>query len=176
MQTFNPNQSHQEYERRNTEHDNHDAMTFMSALTKPSSDISNELLDNTKNNDDKSDGRPWYFSNGDKYPNEARVNKKTNRRIAKLFHHEDRRDRITNQLMFVPPNYEEIQASGKLKTILLYNGLGTWNVKAGRSVFIQSKCPVDTCTITPNRDSAKTADLILYKDHYIPTGKIMQIR
>lgn len=72
--------------------------------------------------------------------------------------------------MFVPPRYEEIRKSGKLKTILLYNGLGPWNVKPGRSVFIQSKCPVDTCTITPDRDKAKTADLILYKDHFIPTG------
>lgn len=165
------NESPQENVKRDIDHDNHDAALTLMPLTKPSPDISNELLDNTKTNVEKSDGRPWYFSNGDKYPNVARVNKKTNRRIAKLFPHEDRRDRITNQLMFVPPNYEEIQTSGKLKTILLYNGLGTWNVKAGRSLFLQSKCPVDTCSITPNRENAKTADLILYKDHYIPTGK-----
>lgn len=42
--------------------------------------------------------------------------------------------------------------------------------KLGRNIFTSSKCPVDSCTITPNRDTAKTADLILYKDHYIPTG------
>lgn len=42
-----------------------------------------------------------------------------------------RGDRITNQLMFVPPNYEEIKNEGRLKTILLYNGLGPWNVKQG---------------------------------------------
>lgn len=35
---------------------------------------------------------------------------------------------------------------------------------------MSSKCPVDTCTITQNRDTAKDADMILYKDHYIPTG------
>lgn len=40
----------------------------------------------------------------------------------------------------------------------------------GRSLFTNAKCPVDTCQITPNRDRAKDADLILYKDHYIPTG------
>jgi glycoprotein 3-alpha-L-fucosyltransferase len=94
-----------------------------------------------------------------------------------LLPYEDpRTDRITNQLMFIPHNYEEIRNSGKLKTILLYNGIGPWNVKTGRNVFIQSKCPVDTCTITPNRDKAKTADLLLYKDHYIPTGKYLTLQ
>lgn len=35
--------------------------------------------------------------------------------------------------MFLPPNYEEIINEGKLKTILLYNGLGPWNnVKKGK--------------------------------------------
>lgn len=76
--------------------------------------------------------RPWYFSNGVRYPKPVRINKKTNKRLAKLIPSEDpRRDRITNQLMFVPHNYEEIKESGKLKTILLYNGLGPWNVKNG---------------------------------------------
>lgn len=70
--------------------------------------------------------------------------------------------------MFVPPNYEAIKRKGKLKTILLYNGLGPWNVKAGRDVFQNSKCPVSTCSITSAREKAITADLILYKDHYIP--------
>lgn len=114
--------------------------------------------------------RPWYFTNGERYPKEARINKKTKKRLAKLTPAEDpRSDRITNQLMFIPPNYEDIKNSGRLKKILLYNGLGPWNnIKQGRTVF--SKCPVDTCSITQNRDSAKDADLILYKDHFIPTG------
>lgn len=78
--------------------------------------------------------RPWYFTNGERYPKPARINKKTNKRLAKLTPSEDpRSDRITNQLMFVPPNYEEIRNSGRLKTILLYNGLGPWNnIKQGR--------------------------------------------
>lgn len=76
--------------------------------------------------------RPWYFTNGVRYPKPVRINKKTNRRLAKLLPNEDpRRDRISNQLMFVPHNYEQIRESGKLKTILLYNGLGPWNVKNG---------------------------------------------
>jgi glycoprotein 3-alpha-L-fucosyltransferase len=76
--------------------------------------------------------RPWYFTNGVRYPKPARISKKTNKRLAKLMPSENPRcDRITNQLMFVPPNYEAIKESGKLKTILLYNGLGPWNVKNG---------------------------------------------
>jgi len=79
-----------------------------------------------------SSGRPWYFTNGERYPKTARINKKTKKRLAKLIPSEDvRGDRITNQLMFVPPNYEDIKNEGRLKTILLYNGLGPWNVKQG---------------------------------------------
>lgn len=81
--------------------------------------------------------RPWYFTNGERYPKTTRINKKTNKRLAKLTPAEDvRSDRITNQLMFVPPNYEELRSEGKLKTILLYNGLGPWNVKQGKINFI----------------------------------------
>ncbi|XP_062554030.1 glycoprotein 3-alpha-L-fucosyltransferase A isoform X1 [Armigeres subalbatus] len=113
--------------------------------------------------------RPWYLTNGVRYPKPVRRNRKTNKRIARLLPSEtSRSDRITNQLMFVPPNYEAIKRKGKLKTILLYNGLGPWNVKAGREVFLNSKCPVSTCSITSAREKAITADLILYKDHYIP--------
>ena len=51
----------------------------------------------------------------------------------------------------------------------LYNcSFGPWNVKQGRDVFTNAKCPVSTCSITAARDKASTADLILYKDHYIP--------
>lgn len=76
--------------------------------------------------------KPWYFSGGKRYPVEAKRKRKTQKRLAKLFPSEDQwTDRITNQLMFVPPNYRNIQMSGHLKTILLFNGLGPWNVKQG---------------------------------------------
>lgn len=82
--------------------------------------------------EDRAVERPWYFTNGIRYPKPVRVSKKTKRRLAKLMPYEDTRsDRITNQLMFVPNNYEDLKAKGKYKTILLYNGLGTWNVKEG---------------------------------------------
>lgn len=72
--------------------------------------------------------------------------------------------------MYVPPNYEEIQETGKVKTIYVANGLGTWNVKRGRDEFLKSKCPVDMCSITAAREKAATADLIMYKDRIIPLG------
>uniref|UniRef100_A0A1A9WE13 Fucosyltransferase n=1 Tax=Glossina brevipalpis TaxID=37001 RepID=A0A1A9WE13_9MUSC len=120
--------------------------------------------------------RPWFFKNGKRYPNSAPIYKKRkggklHLQGSKLFPFQDSQsDRIINQLMYVPSNYEKIKASGKLKTILLYNGLGSWNIKQGRDIFLRSKCPVDTCEITAVRDRANTADMILYKDHYIPTG------
>lgn len=83
--------------------------------------------------------RAWFFKNGDLYPKPANGFKKRKSykhkarlRGHKLFPHQDPySDRIVRQLMYVPPNYTEIRASGKLKTILLFNGLGPWNVKPG---------------------------------------------
>ena len=98
-----------------------------------------EYEDQNKNEIDADvmQARPWYFSNGERYPREARINKKTNKRLAKLTPAEDvRGDRITNQLMFIPPNYENVKDEGRLKTILLYNGLGPWNVKQGKEIYL----------------------------------------
>lgn len=114
--------------------------------------------------------KPWYFTGGRRCPKPAKKSRKTRKRVAKLFPSEDPwSDRITNQLMFVPPNYDKIRESGKLKEILLFNGLGPWNLKQGRDIFKNLKCPVNTCKVTANREHANRADLILYKDYYIPT-------
>lgn len=68
---------------------------------------------------------------------ETKISRKTKKRVAKLHPSEDRwSDRITNQLMFIPPNYEKTKSSGEHKTILLFNGLGPWNVKQGSVSFI----------------------------------------
>lgn len=114
---------------------------------------------------------PWYFSNGERYPKTAVRNRKTKRRVARLLPSEDlHSDRITNQLMFVPPNYEQMKTESRNKVILLFNGLSQWNVKGGRDLFVNNKCPVDTCTLTDNREMASKADMLLYKDHYINAG------
>lgn len=42
------------------------------------------------NNDDNIIfSRPWYFTNGERYPKSARINKKTKKRLAKLTPSED---------------------------------------------------------------------------------------
>lgn len=143
--------------------------------------IASDYEDDQKSAIESTDGRdqpfntasskPWYFAGGKRLPRPAKKSRKTRKRVAKLFPHEDVwSDRITNQLMFVPPNYDDTLKSRKHKTILLYNGLGPWNVKQGRETFTSLKCPVYTCNLTANRETAHTADLVLYKDYFIPTG------
>lgn len=82
-----------------------------------------------------SNSKPWYFTGGKRLPMECKRSRKTKRRLAKLLPDEDHwSDRITNQLMFVPPQYEKFKSEGKMKTILLFNGLGPWNVKQGNKL------------------------------------------
>lgn len=129
------------------------------------------LQDTENTNEESSMALPWYFSTGERYPKPAIRNRKTNKRVARLLPSEDpANDRITNQLMFVPTNYEQMRAENRNKVILLFNGLSQWNVKGGREVFLSNKCPVDTCTLTENREMASKADMLLYKDHYVNTG------
>lgn len=113
---------------------------------------------------------PWYFHDGERRPPPARRVRKTKRRMARIFPAEDAFiDRITNQLMFVPPNYNAIEQSGAHKTILLHNGLDAWNIKEdGNAHFVQQECPVCTCDITTNPEDADKADLVVFKDRYEP--------
>lgn len=77
--------------------------------------------------------KPWYFIGGKRCPAVVKISRKTKKRIAKLLPAEDPwSDRITNQLMFVPQNYEQLKMNGEYKMILLFNGLGPWNVKQGK--------------------------------------------
>lgn len=113
---------------------------------------------------------PWYFSEGERRPPPTTVIKKTGKRLARLFPSEDAFiDRITNQLMFVPPKYQAIVESGARKTILLPDGLLPWNLKAGgKAYFEENECPVFTCSISTDLDNAEKADMILFKDKYEP--------
>ena len=71
-------------------------------------------------------------------------------------------DRITNQLMFLPPNPRQ-----GVKNILVWSGLSSWGgVRPGRGVFLAQECPVNTCSITTTRAKADLADLVLFKDHF----------
>uniref|UniRef100_A0A1A9ZI05 Fucosyltransferase n=1 Tax=Glossina pallidipes TaxID=7398 RepID=A0A1A9ZI05_GLOPL len=117
--------------------------------------------------------KPWFFKNA-QYPKSKALHKELKgegafRPNSKLFPFQDpHSDRIVNQLMYVPPDYEEIRGSGTLKTILLANSSESLQVQeAGRVVFLLSNCPVDTCAITLLDNYTDIADMILYDD-YIP--------
>ncbi|XP_017152250.1 glycoprotein 3-alpha-L-fucosyltransferase A-like [Drosophila miranda] len=123
-----------------------------------------------------SSDKPWYMKDGALYPQLHKAHG------SRLEHHPfvprtipDKlpfNDHIVSQLMYVPHNYAEIKASGKLKTLLTINGQGRrkWTVKKGRDVFLKHKCPVDTCEITDDIYTASTADMILYLDLPRETG------
>jgi len=113
--------------------------------------------------------RPWYMSGGTRWPLPRVKSPKSRRRMALLWPEEDPgSDRITNQLMFVPPSSSAGDSSGqRLKKILIYYGLGRWfPLKPGREMFREAQCPVDTCTITLDQNQTVDADAILYHDRF----------
>lgn len=67
-------------------------------------------------------------------------------------------DRIEDQLL-IPKR----SLNASLKKIYLPNGLGAWQLKRGRKVFLEQKCPVNNCFLTDKRDDASSADAILFK-------------
>ena len=113
--------------------------------------------------------RPWYMSGVTRWPLPAAKSPKSGRRMALLWPEEDPgSDRITNQLMFVPPSPPAGDLSGKrLKKILFYYGLGRWfPLKPGRDMFREAQCPVDTCVITLDQNQTTDADAILNHDRF----------
>ena len=117
--------------------------------------------------------RPWYMCGGTRWPLPAAKSRKSGRRMALLWPEEDPgSDRITNQLMFVPPSSSAGESSGqRLKEILFYYGLGSWfPLKLGRDMFREARCPVDTCTITLDQRETAGADAIVYHDRFAHPG------
>lgn len=111
---------------------------------------------------------PWYLKEGKLYPEPATISNVTDIRDAKLLPYEDAgNDRILNQLMFVPPDYDLIKKSGKFKTILLYNMPYWWQNSEGDYEFKNLSCPVDTCKITLDKNERGTADMVLFYDQYV---------
>lgn len=77
-------------------------------------------------------------------------------------------DRIVNQLMYMPENYDrdELNKRKKLKKILINEGKGKFNIREvpnGQKKFLSDNCPVNTCEIVRNQDDAETADAIIFK-------------
>jgi hypothetical protein len=121
--------------------------------------------------------RPWYLSRGAIRPEHGIVNSSGDRTIELFPEESSGRDRITDQLMFLPPagdipdNQED--ASLPLKKILMWNGVSSWGgVRPGRGEFIKQECPVSTCAIVMDRGQAEQADMVLFKDHFsLPSFK-----
>ena len=87
------------------------------------------------------------------------------------------KDRITDQLMFLPPAgdipHNQEDASLPLKKILMWNGVSSWGgVRPGRGEFIKQECPVSMCAIVTDRGQAEQMDMVLFKDHFnLPSFK-----
>ncbi|XP_049844781.1 glycoprotein 3-alpha-L-fucosyltransferase A-like [Schistocerca gregaria] len=105
--------------------------------------------------------RPWFMAGGSRWPQYDPASS------ARLWPHQaPDSDRITEQLMFVPPPSDE---PPRIRKVLVYNGLGSWSpLRAGRDAF--QHCPVSSCTITTNKAEASDADAILFKDHFVNPG------
>ncbi|RWS16646.1 glycoprotein 3-alpha-L-fucosyltransferase A-like protein [Dinothrombium tinctorium] len=107
---------------------------------------------------------PWFFANGSLRPN-VKSSKYQNLTLfpnEASFHN----DRIINQLMYIPSEYNEQKQ--KFKRILLNLDGGGWNLRdlnLGQSVF--RECPVNSCELTADSDLAEMVDAIIFKDRFI---------
>ena len=117
--------------------------------------------------------KPWYFTNGTRFPKPATISAKTGIRDAKLLPHEDPgNDRIVNQMMFVPPNYDPSRRKEIMKTIYVPLRLPSWwRIKRGDSAFVDSKCPVDACRFTDDPKERKNANLVLFNNNYLHSNE-----
>jgi glycoprotein 3-alpha-L-fucosyltransferase len=113
--------------------------------------------------------RLWYMSGGTQWPLPAAMSSKSGRRMALIWPEEDPgSDRITNQLMFVPPFPSAGDVSSdKLKKILFYTEVGRWfPITPGRSMFTKARCPVDTCTMLVDQNQTQDADAIIFHNRF----------
>ncbi|RWS30460.1 fucosyltransferase-like protein [Leptotrombidium deliense] len=102
-------------------------------------------------------GRPWFMSNGTLRP---KIGNHLYSQLA-LYPEESDDDRIVNQLMFIPDDYDKIKESGIVKKILVTNGFKSWQAR-GRDVFLKDNCPVDTCSISTDFKDFSTADAVFF--------------
>jgi len=76
-------------------------------------------------------------------------------------------DRVEEQLMFVPSNYQYENAP--TKKILLHN-FSNWMVDLGIEEFISNDCPVNRCTIISRRAKSQEVDAIVFREKYSSPG------
>ncbi|XP_014681842.1 PREDICTED: glycoprotein 3-alpha-L-fucosyltransferase A-like [Priapulus caudatus] len=77
--------------------------------------------------------------------------------------HQSDSDRIPEQMNYAP---RAKPSDAHLKTIYVQTGLKYWNVAAGRHVFQEQKCRVDTCRVTDSRHDAGDPAAVLFRNHY----------
>ncbi|XP_030763324.1 glycoprotein 3-alpha-L-fucosyltransferase A-like [Sitophilus oryzae] len=100
--------------------------------------------------------RPWFLPDGTIYPTKSKG-------PPRLFPDQADGDRIYDQLMYMPDDYQGYDSPEK--TILLYNGFSGWGQKKGSAAF--HECPISRCTLTADRSRASDADAILFKDRVV---------
>ncbi|XP_031639339.1 glycoprotein 3-alpha-L-fucosyltransferase A-like [Contarinia nasturtii] len=112
--------------------------------------------------------KPWFFKDGKAPAVRAKYSEELGRHDAKIMPWQDPSDRFENQLMFIPPNYDEKKVE-KNKTILFYNGdEGWWHVfDQWETWFTNKKCPVNRCRFTKNRNESDTAAFILFSGQHM---------
>ncbi|KAG5890575.1 hypothetical protein JTB14_012703 [Gonioctena quinquepunctata] len=104
-------------------------------------------------------GKPWFMTGGTEYPGNYKG-------PPRLFPDQADGDRIVDQLMYLPEDYQGYDTPEKV--ILTYNGLGAWGQKSGSAAF--HGCPVNRCTLTDDRSKAANADALMFKDHFVHPG------
>ncbi|KAI4465622.1 alpha- 13 -fucosyltransferase [Holotrichia oblita] len=103
--------------------------------------------------------RAWFFYDGKVLP-------EIPQKQPALFPDENSGDRIIEQLMYIPEDYQGYDTPEKV--ILAYNGLNQWGQQYGSGTF--HECPINRCTLTDDRIKASDADAIIYKDHFTHPG------
>ncbi|XP_060517098.1 glycoprotein 3-alpha-L-fucosyltransferase A-like isoform X2 [Cylas formicarius] len=103
--------------------------------------------------------KPWYLTDGTMLPVKTKG-------PVRLFPDQADGDRIIDQLMYIPEDYQGYDSPEKV--ILAYTGLGSWGAKSGPSVF--QECPVSRCSLTADKSRAADADAIIFKDHFVSPG------
>lgn len=104
--------------------------------------------------------RNWYLCGGTEFPEKTPG-------PHKIFPEDDPGDRVLEQLMYLPDNYEGYNSTEKV--ILVYNDLGDWNnVKIKTGAF--HGCPVNRCVLTDDKWRAVDADAIIFSDAFKHPG------
>ena len=107
---------------------------------------------------------PWFMKGGNFRPLSSLSNIYSS---LPIFPHEDpSSDRIANQLMYIPANYEQIIAENHPKKIYLADAFFSWSsseIVLGQERFLRDKCPVNTCTITIDPNEVNMADAVIFK-------------